>query len=466
MSRSPRAAFLCGSCSSRFPKWVGRCPVCHSWNSLLEVVLSSAEVDKSRGDGLPRRIHEVETGGATPLPTGLSEVDRVLSGGLVAGSVTLLGGEPGIGKSTLLLQAAAAFCGGGRSALYVAAEEAAPQVRARAERLGPLPESLWVVAEGAVERLPGHLDDIAPDLVVVDSIQAVHAGQAGGPPGTVAQVRECAHRLVDEAKTRGTAVVLVGHVTKDGSLAGPRQLEHLVDTVLTFEGDRHHALRALRAVKHRNGAAHELGLFEMTERGLIGVPDPSGLLLGDRLEGVAGSIVYPMMEGRRPLLVELQALVAATPSSVPRRSVEGVDAGRMALLLAVLDKRVDVALQGCDVYALAVGGVQAVEPAADLAIALALISSAVGQPVDARLVACGEVGLAGELRNVPDLPRRLAEAERLGFRRAVVPASAPESVAGLDVVRVRSVSEAAVAAGLLQTGVARPHGASGRARAA
>jgi DNA repair protein RadA/Sms len=423
--------------------------VCNNWNTLDEVTLSPALRGVPRGGAPPRRLAEVEVGEATPRPTGLDEVDRVLSGGLVAGSVTLLGGEPGIGKSTLLLQAVASFCRHGEAALYVAAEESAGQVRARAERLGPLPPGVWVVSEGLVDRIPACLDVTAPALVVIDSIQAMRAGEGGAPPGSVTQVRECAHRLVDEAKDRGVAMVMVGHVTKDGSLAGPRQLEHLVDTVLSFEGDRHHALRQLRAVKHRHGATHELGLFEMRESGLVGVSDPSGLFLGDRLEGVAGSLVYPMVEGCRPLLVELQALVAATPSTVPRRSVEGIDAGRMALLLAVLDKRVDVPLQGCDVYALAVGGVQAVEPAADLAVALALLSSAVGRPIDPRLVACGEVGLAGELRNVPHLPRRLAEAERLGFRRAIVPASAPDAPAGLEVVRVGSVAEAAVAAGLL-----------------
>jgi DNA repair protein RadA/Sms len=382
-------------------------------------------------------------------PTGLDELDRVLSGGLVAGSVSLCGGEPGIGKSTLLLQAAASLAASGGRTLYVAAEEPASQVQARAGRLGALVDGVWVVATAEVEVVVDDLAGASWDPVVVDSVQALRTAERGATPGSTGQVRECAQLLSEAARAFRVAAILIGHVTKDGSLAGPRHLEHLVDTVLSFEGDRHHALRQLRAVKHRFGPTNELGLFEMTETGLAAVLDAGALFLGDRPVGVPGSAVLPAIEGRRPLLVEVQALVSSTSASVPRRSAEGVDAGRLGLLLAVLDKRAGIRLAALDVYTLVVGGARITEPAADLAVLLALVSSAGGRPLDGGTVACGEVGLAGEVRRVPHLPQRLAEAARLGFRRAIVPASASVEVDGLDVVGVRSVEEAVAAAGLV-----------------
>ncbi len=391
----------------------------------------------------PVPIAEVDLDRCGPRSTGLGELDRVLGGGLVPGSVTLLGGEPGIGKSTLLLQALAAMAASERPVLLVTAEESARQVRLRAERLGALVPDLHLVAENALATILGHVGDLRPEVVVVDSIQTIFDPDLGSAPGSVTQVRECAHRLVVAAKELDVSIVLVGHVTKEGALAGPRVLEHVVDTVLSFEGDRHHSLRLLRAVKHRFGSSDELGLFEMGERGLTGVPDASGLLLTDRRPGVAGSVVVPTMDGHRPLLVEIQTLVSSSTLAQPRRSAQGLDHGRLTLLLAVLDRRVGLAsFAKSDVYASAVGGVRVAEPGADLALALALVSSLTNRTLPADLVAVGEVGLGGELRQAPQLSRRLAEAARLGFRRAVVPVSAPDAPTGLTLIRATTLAEA------------------------
>jgi DNA repair protein RadA/Sms len=377
-----------------------------------------------------------------PVSTGLSELDRVLGGGLVRGSVTLVGGEPGIGKSTLLLQALSSLAARGVRCLLVTAEESKQQVKLRADRLGVQGEGLWLVAETSLPAVMAAVDDVQPDVIVVDSIQTVFDPDLGSAPGSVAQVRECAHHLVRLAKERDLTTVLVGHVTKEGTLAGPRVLEHVVDTVLSFEGERHHALRLLRAVKHRFGPTGELGLFEMTDDGLRPVPDPSGLFLGDRRAGVPGSVVVSALEGHRPLLVEIQALVAPSGLAMPRRSAQGLDNGRVSLLIAVLDRRVGLSLAGADVFVSAVGGARVAEPAADLAVSLALASALTGTALPANVVACGEVGLGGEVRQVGQTARRLAEAGRLGFRTAVVPASAPDVPAGMEAIRVRSLAEA------------------------
>jgi DNA repair protein RadA/Sms len=394
-------------------------------------------------------IAEVDSEGWEPRPLGIGELDRVLGGGLVAGSVTLLGGEPGIGKSTLLLQALAALAATGARCLLACGEESAQQVRMRAERLGALDPKLWLVAETDLAAILAHADAVAPDVLVVDSIQTVFDPELASAPGSVAQVRECAHRLVRAAKEAGRATVLVGHVTKDGALAGPRVLEHVVDTVLSFEGERHHALRLLRAVKHRFGPTSELGLFEMTDGGLAGVPDPGRLFLSDRQAHAPGSVVVPTLEGHRPLVVELQALVARTQLSSPRRSAQGLDAGRLAMIAAVVEERLRIPLAGADLYAMAVGGVRVTEPGADLALGLALISSVTATALPDDLVACGEVGLCGELRQVGQTGRRLAEAARLGFRRALLPMSAPEAPPGIDVLRAATLAEAVHKAGLL-----------------
>jgi len=385
------------------------------------------------------------------------ELDRVLGGGLVDGSVTLLGGEPGIGKSTLLLQVLAAVSAKG-SCLLVSAEESVAQVRLRAERLGPLPAGLLVIAETGLQGIVATIEASAPAVCVVDSIQAVADPDLGSGPGSVTQVRECAHALTRVAKERGTAVVLVGHVTKDGGLAGPRALEHVVDTVLSFEGDRHHALRMLRAVKHRFGPTGELGLFEMTDQGMAGVRDPGGLFLGDRGRDAPGSAVVMTIEGRRPLLVEVQALVGRGTSANPRRAAQGVDSGRVAQLIAVLERHAGVVLGGADVFVSAVGGVRLPEPAADLGIALALVSATTDRVIPGDLAAVGEIGLGGELRQVPHAARRLAEAARMGFRRALVPTSSPRGPAGLELLRAGTVAEAIGALGIAATGGRPPSG--------
>ena len=338
-----KSTYRCGACGATEPKWTGRCSGCGGWNTLVEELVERASAPPS-GEllavAVPLPIAEVNTDAWAPAPTRVGELDRVLQGGLVPGSVTVLGGEPGIGKSTLLLQALAGLARSGLRCLYVTAEESAQQVRLRAERLEALPSNLWLVSDTALPYVLAHIESVQPDVVAIDSIQTVYEPSLSSAPGSVAQVRECAHRLVRVSKERAMASILVGHVTKDGALAGPRVLEHLVDTVLSFEGERHHALRLLRAVKHRYGSTDELGLFEMTEAGLAGVPDPSALFLADRRPGTPGSIVAPVLDGHRPLLVEVQALVAKSVIPTPRRSAQGLDSGRLALVIAVLQQHV------------------------------------------------------------------------------------------------------------------------------
>ncbi|HEX6785918.1 MAG TPA: DNA repair protein RadA, partial [Acidimicrobiales bacterium] len=438
----------CTECGTTHPKWAGRCPSCGAWNTLVEQAASGLGLAAA----VPRPITEIAAADARPVSSGLPELDRVLGGGLVPGSVTVVGGEPGIGKSTLLLQVAAARAHAGAPVLYVSGEESGAQVRDRAGRLGAMEPALWLLSETQVGAVVSAMGTLSPALVVVDSIQTLVDPDVASSPGSVTQVRDTAHRLVQEAKQRDVAVVLIGHVTKDGALAGPRVLEHVVDTVLSFEGDRHHALRLLRAVKHRYGPTSELGLFEMAESGLTGVADASRLFLSDRVMGIPGSVVVPTLEGHRPLLVEVQALVVPSPLPTPRRSAQGFDQGRLALLVAVLSNRVGLPFVDRDVYASVVGGVRLGEPGSDLGICLALASALTSTAVPGDLIACGEVGLGGELRQVAQTPRRLAEAARLGFRRAIVPASAPEAPGDLELVRVTSVAEAVCAAGLSGTG--------------
>jgi DNA repair protein RadA/Sms len=444
-----RLVYRCGDCGAAFPKWAGQCSSCQAWNTLVEDVEGpepALVVPLLAPAASPIPIADVARDLGGPQATGVGELDRVLGTGLVPGSVTLLGGEPGIGKSTLLLQLLASWPG---RTLYVSAEESAPQVRLRAERIGALRPDLYLLAETVLPHIVTAIDEVRPSLVVIDSIQTVADPELGSAPGSIVQVRGCAARLVHEAKTRGIPVVLVGHVTKEGGLAGPRTLEHVVDVVLGFEGDRHHSLRLLRAVKNRYGPTDELGLFEMVEDGLVGVPDASRLFLTDRRTGVAGSAVLPTLEGQRPLLVEVQALT--TPTSAggsPRRSAQGVDPSRLAMLLAVLERRARVGTAGLEVYASAVGGVRLVEPGADLALVLAICSAISNRPIAPDLVVFGEVGLAGELRQVTHAKRRLAEAARLGFRRAIVPANSPDGAAGMSLLRVATVAEALAAASL------------------
>jgi DNA repair protein RadA/Sms len=421
---------------------LGRCPECDAWGTLAEVMPSTGSV-RVAGDG-PVPIADVDARAAAPVPTHVGELDRVLQGGLVAGSVTLLAGEPGMGKSTLLLQALGRLAAHGTRCLLVTAEESCAQVKLRAERVGALDAGLLVVAQTSLPHVLAHSDRAEPGVLAVDSIQTLVDPDLPGAPGSVTQVRDCTYRLVQHAKEHARAVVLVGHVTKEGTLAGPRVLEHVVDTVLSFDGDRGHSLRALHALKHRFGGTDEVGLFEMTERGLVDVPDASARFLVDRRPGVPGSAVAAVIEGVRPMLVEVQALSMRTAAPMPRRSAAGMESGRLAMLLAVLERHAGIKSAGADVYASVAGGLRVTERGLDLALALAVAGAQLGSITTRDTVAIGELGLGGEVRSVPQLDRRLAEAARLGFRRAVVPAGARSGgrVDGLEVVEVGSVRDA------------------------
>ena len=441
--RKAKTAARCEACGAAAAKWVGRCAECGAWGSVIEVEVApspSAKLGAAVGAGAVP-IGDVDPLGAARRPTGIGELDRVLGGGLVAGSVTLIGGEPGMGKSTLTLQALGAMTAAGATALLVSAEESPEQVRLRAERLGALDPKLLVVSETSLPNIVALVESIAPDVLVVDSIQTIADPDIAGVPGSMSQVRDCAHALVGLAKARGLATVLVGHVTKEGNLAGPRVLEHVVDTVLQFEGERHQGLRMVRALKHRFGATDELGLFEMTGTGLAEVVDASAMLLTDRCIGLPGSVVAPMLDGARPLLVEVQALVSESVFSMPRRTAQAFDTGRLAMLTAVLHQRVGVGVDRHEVYASIAGGVRVDETGADLAVVLATASAVLDVAIAPDTVALGEIGLGGEVRAVGQAPRRLAEAARLGFARAVVPRSTPD-IDGLELIRVATVSDA------------------------
>lgn len=431
------------------PTWVGRCPACSEWNTLVEELTQRRQRPRSlRTAGPPVPVSEVTSCALEPVPTGVAELDRVMQGGLIPGSATVIGGEPGIGKSTLLLQAAGSMADQNRRVLFVCAEESVQQVRLRAERLGTLAAELFLLSETSLPEILAAVGQLTPAMLVIDSIQTVHDPDSGSAAGSVTQVRDCAQRLVQQAKESGMVCMIVGHVTKDGALAGPRVLEHLVDTVLSFEGERHHALRLLRVIKHRFGSTQELGLFEMTGSGLAAVPDASGLFLADRREKTTGSVVVPTVQGHRPMLIELQALVTDSKLATPRRSVHGLDGGRLALILAVLAERAGIRIRDKDVYSLAVGGVKVAEPGADLALALAVASAAAGRAVPPDVVACGEIGLGGELRQVGQIERRLTEAGRLGFCRAVLPRRAPDPGGSIEVLRVPSLAGAIEMLGL------------------
>jgi DNA repair protein RadA/Sms len=436
-----KSRFVCVECGASAVKWAGKCVVCGEWNTLVEERIGTGILPLSSAQP-PVPITQVSTADSVPIPTGIDEFDRVLAGGLTPGSVTLLGGEPGVGKSTLLLQLLQQPAAKGTTVLYVSAEESAQQIRRRAERLGTLHPSLLISAETNLAHIITNITSCAPAVVVVDSIQSVYDPELGSAPGSVGQVRQCAHLLVSVAKARSIAVVLVGHVTKEGSLAGPRVLEHVVDTVLSLEGDRHHSLRMLRAVKHRFGSTQELGLFAMASNGLETVTDPSEMFLADRSTGAAGSVIVPTMDGHRPLLVEIQALLANGKAAMPRRSTTGVDPSRVGMILAVIERRLGIEVLPLDTYALAVGGAKVVEPAADLGLALAILSSLGGKLIPPEFVICGEVGLAGEVRSVSGIERRLSEAERLGFEAAIVPKSTPKRPGPLQLIPVATLGEA------------------------
>ena len=436
-----RPGYRCASCGYEAAKWVGRCPECQAWGTLEQAAPPRTALARLAA-GAPAspatRIADVDVAAARAEPTGVAELDRVLGGGLVPGAVVLLAGEPGVGKSTLLLAVAAQYARAGRRVLYATGEESAGQVRLRADRTGAVHDELYLAAESDLATVLGHVDAVRPRLLVVDSVQTMASATVDGLAGGVTQVRAVAGGLIAVAKERGLPVVLVGHVTKDGSVAGPKVLEHLVDVVLHFDGDRHSALRMVRGVKNRFGPADEVGCFELRDDGIIGVADPSGLFCSHRDTAVPGTAITVTVEGKRPLLAEVQALVAGSGLTNPRRAVSGLESARLAMILAVLQRRAGMHLADKEVFAATVGGMRVVEPAADLAVALAVASSARDLTLPARTVVLGEVGLAGEVRRIAGVGRRLAEAARLGFTSALVPPDPGPLPPG---VRVRTVAD-------------------------
>jgi len=442
----PKTSYVCNECGAVSPKWAGQCTDCKAWNSLVETVpeqgTGAHRFASLAGTAKVQALADIRPREEPRLPTGLDEFDRVLGGGLVPGGVVLIGGDPGIGKSTLLLQALAQLAPR-VPALYVTGEESGEQVALRAQRLALDPAGMQLLAEINLEKIGAALNDTRPRVVVIDSIQTVYSEQLTSAPGSVAQVRECAAQLTRAAKQAGHSLILVGHVTKEGTLAGPRVLEHIVDTVLYFEGETGSSFRLVRAFKNRYGAVNELGVFAMTERGLRGVSNPSALFLSQHAQPVPGSCVLVTQEGTRPLLVEIQALVDSAHGN-PRRLTVGLDSARLAMLLAVLHRHAGVTCADQDVFVNAVGGVKIGEPAGDLAVLLAIVSSLKNRPLPAKLIAFGEVGLAGEIRPAPRGQERLREAAKLGFTHALIPrANAPkQAIEGLTVIPVERLEEA------------------------
>ncbi|MEZ2122913.1 MULTISPECIES: DNA repair protein RadA [unclassified Corynebacterium] len=468
MAKKPRSVHTCSECGYSTPKWLGRCPDCGGWGTLAEARVTdggNTAATAAVGGGISAGItptspavpiSRIDPASARTVPTGIGELDRVLGNGIVPGSVVLLAGEPGVGKSTLLLEVAARWAaqpvpgnaahrvvtGDTRTALYITAEESAGQVRMRAQRTGALQPTLYLAAESDLDVVFGHVEQLKPSLLIVDSVQTMHISGVEGVSGGVAQSRATTAALTTLAKTTGIPVILVGHVTKDGSVAGPRVLEHLVDAVLLFEGDRHSSLRMLRGIKNRFGATDEVGCFEQTGDGIREVTDPSGLFLSHRDSTPDGTAVTVAMDGVRPILAEVQSLLVPTQSKNPRRAVTGLDATRVPMVLAVLAARAGRQSFDREVYIATVGGMKVGEPAADLAIALATVSAMDGQPLPPKTVVLGEVGLAGEIRRVPDLRRRLQEAARLGYIAAIVPAGEKLTVPGIRIIGVSTIGEA------------------------
>ena len=453
-----RTVYVCSECGYESPRWMGKCPDCGSWNTLTEQAAATAPEEKKlkRAPGLDAeatRVSEIPDVTTERRGTGIGELDRVLGGGVVDGSLVLVGGDPGIGKSTLLTQLCANMARDGACVLYVSGEESARQVKLRARRLGCADSGFYVLSENDMNTVEKRMQQLSPTVMVVDSIQTMYRPDMASAPGSVSQVRECAAQLMRLAKVSGCSVFLVGHVTKEGSIAGPRILEHMVDAVLYFEGDRQHQYRLLRAVKNRFGSVNELGMFEMSERGMLEVENASEALLSERAHDASGAVVMCAMEGSRPLLTDVQALVATTVFGNPRRMASGVDQGRLALLLAVLEKRVGLRLYDQDVYINIAGGMSLTEPAADLALCAAVASSQRNIPIGGDWAVMGEVGLAGEVRAISQAERRISECARLGFTSVVIPKynlrglRVPDN---MNVIGVETVAETLAALGLLR----------------
>ena len=444
-----KTVFYCTSCGNETPKWQGRCPSCGAWNSIEEYVekpvaagrAKSAPVGMSRN---AQKLSDVHTDTEIRFSSGLGELDRVLGGGAVAGSLVLVGGAPGIGKSTLLLQICNNLCAG-RSVLYVSGEESEKQIKLRAQRLNVEPEDLYILSETRLIDVLEAVENLHPDILIVDSIQTLYSDNNESSPGSVSQVKECTMAMMQLSKSEGITVFVVGHINKDGAIAGPKVLEHMVDCVLYFEGDPNSSYRLLRAAKNRFGSTNEIGVFEMVDSGLLEVPNPSQMLLEGRPEGASGTCVACVMEGTRPILAEVQALVCKTSFNVPRRTADGFDFNRAALLLAVAEKRAGMRLNMFDAYINVIGGLQLEEPGADLSVVLAVASSYMDKPIPDDLVAIGEVGLTGELRSVSQLNQRLGEVARLGFKQCIIPFRKTEKLEipeGLTVHRVKNLREA------------------------
>jgi len=415
--------FFCQNCGQQSSKWLGRCPACGEWNRFVEEEVRQDDPSRSnvRFEGVPQSIEAISADEGERMTTGMAEMDRVLGGGIVGGSAILVGGDPGIGKSTLLLQVLEKLAEKGRTVLYVSGEESARQIKLRAKRLGAAAKELLVLVEVELEGILARIQEIQPAVVVIDSIQTVYSTVLASAPGSVGQVRESSGRLILAAKKTGIPVFLVGHVTKDGSIAGPKVLEHMVDTVLYFEGDSGHAYRVIRGIKNRFGPTHEIGVFEMRDTGLMEVPNPSAFFLAERPEGASGSVVVPSMEGTRPILIEVQALVSPTSFGMPRRTAIGVDHNRVSLLTAVMDRICGIHLGGSDIFLNVAGGVKVDEPAIDLGVVAAMASSFLDRPIKTGTVVFGEVGLTGEIRGISQTEIRVREAARMGFTRCILP---------------------------------------------
>ena len=444
-----KTVFYCTACGNETPKWQGRCPACGAWNTIEEHIEKPTAVGKAKSApvGLsrkPQRIREVDSGDEIRFSTGMGELDRVLGGGAVAGSLVLVGGAPGIGKSTLLLQICNSLCAG-RKVLYVSGEESERQLKLRAQRLGVAPEELDILSETRLSDILEAVEEMQPDILIADSIQTLYNEENESSPGSISQVKDCTMALMQISKSKGIMVFVVGHINKDGNIAGPKVLEHMVDCVLYFEGDPNSSYRLLRAAKNRFGSTNEIGVFEMADKGLIEVPNPSQMLLEGRPEGASGTCVACVMEGTRPVLAEVQALVTKTTFNVPRRAADGFDFNRAVLLMAVAEKRGGMKLNVFDAYINVIGGLRLDEPGADLPVVLAVASSYRDQVIADDLVAIGEVGLTGEIRSVSNMNQRLAEVARLGFKKCIIPRNGSEKLeipAGLAVYRVRNLREA------------------------